>query len=73
MKSALLFYQELAADLHLIGCVLNPYDPCVANKRINGQQMTICWHADDLFLGHKDLSLTPSPGSRIDMRLQTNP
>jgi hypothetical protein len=54
MKSALLFYQKLVADLHSIGYVLNPYDPCVANKMINGQQMTICWHVNDLFLIHKD-------------------
>jgi hypothetical protein len=24
----------------------------VANKMINGQQMTICWYVDDLFIGH---------------------
>jgi hypothetical protein len=54
MKSALLFYQKLLADLHSIVYVLNPYYPCVANKMINHQQMTICWHVDDLFLIHKD-------------------
>jgi hypothetical protein len=54
MKSALLFNQKLVADIYSIGYVLNPYDPCVTNKMINGQQMTICWHVDDLFLGHKD-------------------
>jgi hypothetical protein len=54
MKSALLFYQKLVADLRLIGYVLNSYDPCVANKMTDGQQMTICWHINDLFLGHKD-------------------
>jgi hypothetical protein len=26
----------------------------MANKMINGQQMTICWHVDDLFIGHAD-------------------
>jgi hypothetical protein len=26
----------------------------VANKIINGKQMTICWHVDDLFVGHAD-------------------
>ena len=30
------------------------YDPCVANKVINGKQMTISWHVDDLKLSHKD-------------------
>ena len=32
----------------------NPYDPCVANKEINGSQFTIVWHVDDLKLSHKD-------------------
>jgi hypothetical protein len=54
MKSALLFYSKLVADLHSIGFTLNPYDPCVANKMIDGHQMTICWHVDDLFIGHKN-------------------
>jgi hypothetical protein len=24
---------------------------------INGKQMTICWHVDDLFLGYEDLKV----------------
>ena len=52
MKSALLFYQKLVADLKSLGYEINPYDPCIANKNINGKQMTICWHVDDLFVGH---------------------
>jgi hypothetical protein len=54
MKSALLFYRKLVADLCSIGFKLNPYDPCVANEMIDGHQMTIFWHVDDLFLRHKD-------------------
>ncbi len=54
MKSALLFYRKLVADLTSLGFKINPYDPCVANKVINGKQMTICWHVDDLFIGHVD-------------------
>jgi hypothetical protein len=53
MKSTLLFYRKLVADLTSIGFAINPYDPCVANKTIDGHQMTICWHVNDLFLGHK--------------------
>ena len=52
MKSALLFYRKLVADLTSLGCVINSHDPCVANKMINGKQMTICWHVDDLITGH---------------------
>jgi len=54
MKSALLFYRKLVADLTSLGFEINPYDPCVANKMIDGKQMTICWHVDDLFIGHDD-------------------
>ena len=54
MKSALLFYRKLVADLRSIGFELNPYDPCVANKIIDGHQLTVCWHVDDLLIGHKD-------------------
>ncbi len=34
--------------------MLKPYDPCVTNKTINGAQMTICWHVDDLKVSHVD-------------------
>ena len=33
---------------------MNPYDNCVANKRINGTQRTILWHVDDLKISHVD-------------------
>ena len=57
MKSALLFYRKLVADLTSLGYTINPYDPCVANKIINDKQMTICWHVDDLLIGHVDSSV----------------
>ena len=41
MKAALLFYQNFVGDLMTIGFELNPYDPCVANKTINGKQLTL--------------------------------
>jgi hypothetical protein len=47
-RSALLFYNKLVADLERDGFVLNPYNSCVANKVLNGKQMTVCWHVDDL-------------------------
>jgi hypothetical protein len=31
---------------------LNPYDPCVANKDINGKQFTIAWYVDDSKISH---------------------
>ena len=60
MKSALLFYRKLVADLISLGFEINPYDPCVANKIINGKQLTICWNVDDLFIGHVDPTVVTS-------------
>ena len=48
LRSALLFYKKLRSDLENMGFVINPYDPCVANKMANGSQMTVTWHVDDL-------------------------
>ena len=31
---------------------MNPYDPCVANKMVDGKQHTVCWHVDDLKASH---------------------
>ena len=32
----------------MIGFELNPYDPCVANKIINGKQLTLVWQVEKL-------------------------
>jgi hypothetical protein len=52
MKSALLFYRKLVSELKVMGFETNPYDPCVANKMVNGTQMMIRWHVDDLMMSH---------------------
>ena len=48
LQSALLFYHKLRKELEDYGFEVNPYDPCVANKIINGSQMTVMWNIDDL-------------------------
>lgn len=35
-----------------MGFRLNPYDPCVANKVINGSQCIIAWYIDDIKVSH---------------------
>ena len=52
--SALMFYNKWKKDLVSIGYEINPYDPCVANKIINGNQHTVTWHVDDLKISHID-------------------
>ena len=71
MKSALLFYQKLVADLRSIGFVLNPYDPCVANKMINGHQITVCWHVNDLLIGHKNHDVVTQFTRWLQQRYET--
>ena len=52
MEASLMFYQKLRKDLEDKEFEVNPYDPCVANKMIDGSQFTIVWHVDDLKLSH---------------------
>ncbi len=52
MKSALLFYRKLIKELKEMGFEINPYDLCVANKLVDGKQMTVRWHVDDLMISH---------------------
>ena len=54
MKAALLFYKKLVEVLTACGFELNPYDPCLANKIINGKQCIILWHVADLKISHED-------------------
>ena len=35
---------------------INPYDPCVANKMINGKQIMVTWNVDDLKISHVESS-----------------
>ena len=58
MQAALLFWKKLSGYLENNGFVPNPYDTCVMNKTINGKQMTIGWHVDDLKISHVDMSAT---------------
>ncbi|KAL7562162.1 hypothetical protein ACA910_020358 [Epithemia clementina (nom. ined.)] len=54
LVSALLFYKKLKKDLEEIGFEVNPYDPCIANRLINGKQHSVTWHDDDLKSSHVD-------------------
>ena len=52
LVSAMLFYKKLKKDLLSQDFVINPYDPCVANKTVRGNQLTVSWHVDDLKVSH---------------------
>jgi hypothetical protein len=52
VRSALLWYELFAGTLKKMGFELNPYDPCIANKVIEGAQCTIAWYVDDTKISH---------------------
>jgi len=53
LTAPILWYQLLAATLTDLGFTINVYDPCVANKLIDGKQFAVCWYVDDLKLSHE--------------------
>ena len=53
MVASLLYYRKFVKSLTYIGFKINPYNPCVNNKLIDGQQMTICYHMEDCKLSHR--------------------
>jgi hypothetical protein len=52
MVASLLYYQKFTTSLKDNGYEMNPYDPCVWNKTIDGKQCTICFHVDDCKISH---------------------
>ncbi len=54
LDAALLWYKKFREDLEGIGFTFNPYDPCVVNKIIDGKQLTIRFHVDDIMSSHVD-------------------
>ena len=55
LRVARLFWEKLSKQLiDVWGFTPNKYDDCVVNKIINGQQMTVVWHVDDLKVSHVD-------------------
>ena len=54
LRAARLFWETLSGKLQEWGFTINPYDSCVTNKEVDGQQCTITWHVDDLKISHVD-------------------
>jgi hypothetical protein len=53
MVASLLYYRKFVKSLTDIDFVINPYDMCVANNMIEGDQMTICFHVEDCKISHR--------------------
>ncbi len=52
MVASLLYYHKFTKSLTSVRFEINPYDPCMANKIVDGTQMTIFFHVDDWKLSH---------------------
>ena len=50
----MIFYNKLTTQLTEWGFKMNPYDECTFNKTVNGEQLTMQFHVDDLKASHKD-------------------
>ena len=48
----MLFWRDLSGYFESLGFEANPCDPCVMNKMIDGKQMTVVWHVDDIKMSH---------------------
>ena len=52
LQAALLWYKKFRSGLEGIGFKFNGYDPCVANRVVDGKQHTIRFHVDDVMSSH---------------------
>ena len=52
LVASLIWYKKFKQDLESIGFEFNPYDPCVANREVEGSQQTITFHVDDVKSSH---------------------
>ena len=50
--SAILWYKQFRSDLETQDFIFNPYDPCVANRIVDGHKKTIIFHVDDVMSSH---------------------
>ena len=50
----LYYFIKLRKDLEDIAFKVNPYNPCVANRIVQGKQLTITWRVDDIKSSHDD-------------------
>ena len=72
MNAALLAYRKLGKLFKSWGLIMNPYDPCVWNKDVNGEQLTIMFHIDDLLLAHVQESVITEFIRKLDREYATH-
>ena len=50
----IIFYNKLSKHLTDHEFTQNKYNTCTFNKMVNGEQITVQFHVDDLKVSHKD-------------------
>jgi hypothetical protein len=68
MVASLLYCRKFVKSLTDIDFTINPYDPCVANKIIEVEQMAICFHVDDCKLSYRKKKVVDTPPPHISYR-----
>ena len=54
LLGSIIFYNKLSKHQTNHRFVQNKYDMCTFNKMVNGKQITVQFHVDDLKVSHKD-------------------
>ena len=54
MVASILYYRKFCETLFRCGFELNLYDACVANRKVDGKQQTVCCHMDNCKISHVD-------------------
>ena len=68
LKAALLFWKKLSDQLIKWDFETNDYDPCTMNKMVNGKQLTIIWHVDDLKISHVEESVVEDVLKELELK-----
>jgi hypothetical protein len=67
LQAAMLLWVNLMRFLTLkLDFSINPYNRCVVNKMIDGEQCTIIWHVDDLKLSHIKQEVLDNIASKLN-------
>ena len=54
LRAAILFWEKLQAKLvNDWGFTPNRYDSCMVKKKVDGKQLTLAWHVDNLKVSHE--------------------
>ena len=72
VQSSLLWFNLFSSTLvEKMNFTLNPYDNCVANKMVNGSQLTVAWYVDDLKISHVDKNVVEAVIKEIESHFDT--